>query len=35
MFLLDHKRAVPTEGPEIWGSGLRKIKGLLKEYIFV
>jgi hypothetical protein len=35
VFFLDHKRAVPTEGPEIWGRGIKKIEGLLKECIFV
>ena len=36
MFFLGHNRAVPMEGPAIWGKrGLRKIEGLLKEYIFV
>ena len=35
MFFLDHNRAVPTEDLEIWRRGLRKIEGILKEYIFV
>ena len=35
MFFLDHNRAVPTEDLDIWRRGLRKIEGILKEYIFV